>query len=250
VLQKHYITLALPPRNLDPSLGVATSPPSLRSYATKSRAQIREGNPGEEIKRRSYNNRQIPRQIMWIGQRNQMMQGLLPRNTLAMVQTHLRRISLTLQSKRNHFLGPLSPLYRLQCRMARSPVSRLVGCVFSRFGSWCSLTRNQGSYLPLSTISRSTDIRRSYSTIGVVTNARAVTETRTKGTPVFFLSEFLACGADVHAIQSSHSAFICLTRPTPVRRTQLRTPLVTELQCSRSVIGSGFHLRRTVTSSS
>ena len=85
VLQKYYITLAPPPRNLDPSLGVPTSPPSLRPCVTESRAQIREGNTGKEIKRRSYNNRQIPRQITWIGQRNQMMQGLLPRNSLAMV---------------------------------------------------------------------------------------------------------------------------------------------------------------------
>lgn len=45
-----------------------------------------------------------------------------------------------------------------------------------------ALTRKKGSFLPLNDISCSTDTRKLYSTIGVVTHAREVTETRTGGT--------------------------------------------------------------------
>jgi hypothetical protein len=43
------------------------------------------------------------------------------------------------------------------------------------------LTRNQGPFLPLNDIAGSTDIKKPYSTIGVVMHARNVTETRTGG---------------------------------------------------------------------
>ena len=43
------------------------------------------------------------------------------------------------------------------------------------------LTRKQGCFLPLNGIVGSTDTRKAYATIGVVTCARDVTETRTKG---------------------------------------------------------------------
>ena len=52
------------------------------------------------------------------------------------------------------------------------------------------LTRKQGSFLPLNDILCSTDTRRLYSTIGVVTHSRDVTETRTKG---IWSSPYLDC---------------------------------------------------------
>ena len=44
-----------------------------------------------------------------------------------------------------------------------------------------ALTTKQGSFLPLDNIACSTDIKKQCSTVGVVTNARDVTETRTGG---------------------------------------------------------------------
>ena len=52
--------------------------------------------------------------------------------------------------------------------------------------------------MPLSDISCSTDTRKQYSAIGVVTNARAVTETRTKGISIFCLCWPLGHSADMH----------------------------------------------------
>lgn len=130
----HRIAPALPPRKLGPSLGTDIPLPSPRVRITPSRATEGKTNISDVIRRRqSYSNRQAPRPITWSGQRSQMMRRLLPRQSLAMVQIHLRRRSSTLRLKRNRSPRPLS-LSRKSQSPTRVPwVSRLVGCALEHF---------------------------------------------------------------------------------------------------------------------
>ena len=131
VLRRYRILSTLLLQKSRPSPETGLPPPSLRACVPQIGAERRKRVSSKTIKPlRSWTNRQIPLPIAWTRQRSKMMRMLLPQKLLAMAQVRPRGRSSTLRLKKNHVLGLLCLLHRLQSQTRILPVSRLVGYVF------------------------------------------------------------------------------------------------------------------------